>query len=976
MQEPGASSSSSTTNSSKIRLEAVNDTTEELRVEAKMWEMNARKLMDDLEVLRTEFSEQSKNLANLRTELSESYVERGHLKKEVEQLKQSLEDPMVKQKALRDSLSQGECVPEVEKALKDELVFLKESYADLSLQLKRSQEANIELVSVLQELEVTIEQQKIEIENLSALQSKFNDYQPEQLEVSEEKPMGKGQPHEGALENQRGDIENAIETEYLSKLSAKEEEISSLKAKLSEFIEESSSAETVSRNGGDADLLREIDVLREKVQELEMDCNELTDENLELLFKLKKANNNLRKGSCEDFPPYESNDQYFGIFESEVRNSASQVLHLEDMSEGNVSSKNINNDHISVQELQSLKEALEIRITELSKEVTDKTSEMAILEDNLLSKEKEIVVLQNRQSELEAKVYQIQNEKIQLEEHVEVMLKERDISTKCLYDLQNDLGTLSRIMDSHVSANEILSGKSVELENKKHELELYISDMKQEKEEQSMRISVLEVQLGDLTNERDCSLAELQNSRSHATRLQEEIVKIKSEMDSSVEDFEEKLKVTQYQWSEAQQECENLRRANQQSQTAIEDLANECISLQKSNGDLNKQKLELQELCSVIGTRLRESHKRFVDCSEKVELLEKKYALMLKDNESQGESLTSELDVIIDENSRQIEHGQSLLNQVLMEKMSEIQKLQQKIEHLSMELSATYHEKERIASNATLEISALSADKAKLEFAFEEVQSEVISTKIEIDFMQTVNEQMLQDFTTELSAFRSNQEMLVAEHEKLLKQVEDYKSRELNVGSTMKALELKLSVTEYERQRLMEESENLKIQLQQIGRFENEIMYLRNELASTNSEKERLEASLFMSSELCEDLKAEKNLFEAKILTLENAVSELEDSRSSRVSLEERLIQVESDLNAKETLLAQEAEQKNELSHIKRINRHYQHTIRLLEQKKNEFQKKARSLEEELKLIKEQKRNQVSMINRKASPIHEDFKVS
>ncbi|KAF7818695.1 golgin subfamily B member 1-like [Senna tora] len=174
----------------------------------------------------------------------------------------------------------------------------------------------------------------------------------------------------------------------------------------------------------------------------------------------------------------------------------------------------------------------------------------------------------------------------------------------------------------------------------------------------------------------------------------------------------------------------------------------------------------------------------------------------------------------------------------------------------------------------------------------------------------------------------------------------------------------------------MEETENLKIQLQQIEKFENEIIALRNELISTNSEKEKLEASLSVTSELCEDLKAEKNSFAAKILTLETAVSELEDCRRSRVSLEERLAQVESDMKAKEALLSQEAEQKSEISRIKRLNRHYQHTIRLLEQKKVEFQTKAQALEEELKLSKEQKRNQVSVINRKALPIHEDLKVS
>ena len=141
--------SSKKTNASNNHLEAAEDTSEELRAEAKMWEMNARKLMGDLDMLRTEFSDQSKKLAGIEMDLSATQVERDGLKKEVEQLKLSFEDPVVRQKALEDSVSQVEGIPEIENALKEELKFEKESNANLSLQLKKSQEANIELVSVL-----------------------------------------------------------------------------------------------------------------------------------------------------------------------------------------------------------------------------------------------------------------------------------------------------------------------------------------------------------------------------------------------------------------------------------------------------------------------------------------------------------------------------------------------------------------------------------------------------------------------------------------------------------------------------------------------------------------------------------------------------------------------------------------------------------------------------------------------------------
>ncbi|CAJ1968825.1 unnamed protein product [Sphenostylis stenocarpa] len=926
---------SKTANASNNRLEPAEDTSEELRAEAKMWEMNARKLMGDLDILRAEFSDQSKKLAGMKMELAAAHVERDDLKEEVEQLKLSFEGSRLRQKASEDSLSQGECISEIENALKEELKFEKESNANLSSQLKRSQEANVELVSVLQELEETIEQQKIEMENLSSLPSKFNDLeksfqistegnkrlmqQLEQLEESKKNLLVKVQELEDALEDKVRDTEHSkiqnnktlsdIEMEYEGKLSAKDKEILSLKAKLFESIPESRNVETVSKNLGDADLLREIEVLKEKVQELEVDCNELTEENLELLFKLKEAKKNSKDGGAsQDLLSDKVKDQSSTSFGSEVSNNLFRIFHSEDMLQGKNNIKSNNDVHISIQSLETSKLALEVRIKDLNKELTDKTSEIGNLEVNLSYKEKEIGVLQRLMSEIEAKVYHLEQENSQLEKQIEAMTKEN-----------------------------------------KHELELNISDIEQERQQLSMRVSVLEAQLRDLTNKQEFHLAELENSRSQAGRLQEKIMEMQTEIDSSTEDLEEKLKVAHFRWSEAQEECQYLRRANQNLQNTIENLTEECSYAKNINGSLRQKMLKLEECCSIMGARLRESDERFAKCSERVEHLEQNFILMLEDIASKEKHITSDLDGLFDENRKHMEQGEVLLNQMQMEKMVETQNLELEVENLSLKLSTAYDEKERIASNALLEVSTLRADNAKLESAFVEAQSKVILARNEVDTVQSQYEQKLNDLTTQASEYKIRAEMLTTERENLLKLVEDSKSRELKFKSTINALELKLTVTEYERQQIMDESGNLKVQLQQTQQFENENLALKNELDAFKSENERLEASLRVTSELCEDLKADKT------------------------SLEERLLQLENDLKARETRCVQ---QDTELSHCRRINRQHQQTIQQLEQEKAEFETKAQALEEESKLIKEQKRNQVSKFNRKSSPVHDDLKTS
>lgn len=57
--------SMSNAGSSRNLLEAAEDTIEELRAEAKMWERNARKLMIDLDISRKDFSDLSKNHAEI-----------------------------------------------------------------------------------------------------------------------------------------------------------------------------------------------------------------------------------------------------------------------------------------------------------------------------------------------------------------------------------------------------------------------------------------------------------------------------------------------------------------------------------------------------------------------------------------------------------------------------------------------------------------------------------------------------------------------------------------------------------------------------------------------------------------------------------------------------------------------------------------------------------------------------------------------
>ncbi|KAH7511670.1 hypothetical protein JRO89_XSUnG0180100 [Xanthoceras sorbifolium] len=943
--------------SSKGLLEMAETTIEELRAESKMWERNSQKFMLDLGVQRKEVSDLSKKHAN------SACAECDGLRDEVEQLKLLLEKSMVKPTTLEESTFQDEGVNHIQKELEDEVKFQKESNTNLALQLKRSQESNIELVTVLQELEEIIEKQKLEIENLSSLQSKFSDMensirvnieenknsvlQLQQLQESEKNLQAKVQLLEQALEEKNHSIEKLfhmnnltlsdIQTEYEAKLSAKDDEIDSLKAKLSESHYEKYSAEVECINGCDAELRREIEDLKAKLEELERDCTELTDENLNLLFKLKEIKSkSAGERASLVFPSSELLEN--SSSRSEVSDSESEVHNFEEKVKKKVPKEIENHYDVQIQQLEIIKTELQVEVTGLTEELSQKVNIIERLEAKMLSKEEEIKYLQHGQSELQAKVASLEEEKIQLEGDMKIVSRESDIATKRFNGLQNDILVLSSSVDSHVLANQTLEKKSSELESERCELELHLSEVEHENSQLSACISSLEAQLRSVMDERESRELELENSNSLAMNLQDEVTRLRNQKEIPKTDLKQKLEEMHNQWLEAEEECEYLRREHSNLQAIAKRLVKERSSIENSNEDLRKQKFELQEQCTSLEAKLRESNESLANCSEKVSGLEEKLSSLVEDIASKERSLTSQLDALLDENGKQIEKF-VLAESLLKTKTVEIENLQQEIGKLTEKFSAARDERERIASEAEHEVSGLLADKAKLECALEELQSNV------------------QGLMDELATSKENQEILMSKHEKVLKRLEIYQSSEEKFRISLNDLELKLTVCEYERQQLMEESNIVKVQLLRMEHLEDKILSLKNELDATKSEKDKLKTSLKIIAGECEDLKVQKLSFLEKISILQKAVSELEDCKRSKALSEEKLLQMEGDLTAKQALCAQNIELKNELSLIKTDNSRFQRKIQLLEEEKNKYLLTAQALEEELNLKNEEGNN-------------------
>lgn len=1145
-------------------LEAAQATFEGLQAEARMWESNARKLMHELENLKKEFSYQSKNQADLDTELAASHAECDKLRQEIEQLNSLLEDSTIKQKDTEKL--QAKNMNNIQQELEDEIEFQKESNANLNIQLKKAQESNVELVSILQEMEEIIEEQKIEINKLSTVKSKVDaderslghtdsgkaswagsaaeaprtdleaEFEPEDrsaLELHLEQLLESQKELESAIlylektleeKNHEIELERDLKAQVLldceekwkGKLAAKEEDIVMLETKLSEAINPQNVNETGSPNGGDHNLIKEIKALKVKIQELENDCNELTEENLSLHFKIKESSNDtlncaasfktlpsefmgngsprtpesevnklkspinqleeelkqkevlveevtasnfqLRyrelNGKCTDLElelqtfkekvchlDRDLYDCHTKAEEQEIEIAALQKqlksyqeeetetkTHLSCVSRNPKNSKsqaaierarilselceqlqlclsnirkqqytphstestecteliiqktqaesilnylvqlnkffeaktteseddNLVQDEFvcndlkendlpfSCQSLSSSNLELESESTDLGKELSEKSCESDRIKPDHLLKEEDIVAVHR---DLETQISNLESEKRQLEENMEILQRENSVNSKCLDDLRNEMALLSISMESQVSANKALERKSLELESTKNELELHLCELEEENVQLSERISGLEAQLRYLTDERESGRLLLQNSECHAKNLQDEVGRLETEMQSHKVDMKQKLQDMQQRWLESQEECKYLKQANPKIQATAESLIEECSSLQKFNGELRKQNLELHEQCSVLEAKLKESEEYFVYCSKKIEDFEETLSSMLEEISVKEKTVNTELETLVQNNRNHEEKlaaEEDLLNKIYLEKTIEVENLQKEIVHLSEQISASPDQRELSASEAVLDASRLRADKAKLEAALQEVREKFTASEKKLNTVQVESETKVMGLVSELAATRQNQEVLAADHEKLLGLLEEVKSNEEKLKSNVNMLSLKLKTSEYEMQQQTEEMSSLKLQLQKTALLQDEILALKRSLNEAKFEKERLEASiLLIQSADSEDLSAEK------ISTIK-VMSELEDCRSSKVALEEKILRLEGDLTAREAILAQATTMKNELGQIKRVNSQFRWKIKNLEEEKEECLKRTQILEEEL----------------------------
>lgn len=776
------------------KLEAAEATIQEMREETLMWERQARKLSVDVETLKQQLAFELKNGAELKVEMSAVESERDSLRLEVEQQKALKVSP--KKRGSGDNHSRWEMEDSkwLIKALQEEVNYGKEVNADLHLQLRKTQDLNAELVSVVQELEETLDVRSNEVDRLAKVNKKLEE------ELSKMQDTGNTQrafapaddshfKHDGevkwrqevesqqrlmiaeaVLAEKKEEIKllksevgfepekerefatnhaqwsknlSAVEMESVQKLMEKDDQIKELLSKLKD-LEHGANSQPVILDSDD--LLKTIEMLKRKIEEQEIHYKELTDENIELHYKLNKANKDLEL-KIELIAELEANPKRFPVTETEAlleQPSGHQLaetqaliaeleLQVEELErktetlEGMVCALQKEKEELEVRlqtflqetakkdellkksdgEVSKLREdlktlldterQLEVEIMErcaevdkLIQELADREASEKKLEVLLFEANNEKVLLDSKlrdlMEEMGLKISLIEMEKADMQEKLDDAQRERTTALERLEELVEQMEVLRTTLDSHSIAKRTLESRASELLGDKQNLEAQILDLEELNVGLSERVSSLEVQLRNVCKDKESYRQEIETA--HAESL------------------------------DHQAESRRLESHQSLLEQQLQEAASVCTAMQTKCAALEAEIMQRQG---------EGDHREETLRAEIESLLSQKEGIVLRANRME-EALIA----------------------LQKEKAATVDLLQSELEQLSL----TMNEKEKLASQAMVEAAKLRAEKMELEHSLKHMQEKMKELEEELSSLQKALKIKIEDTTRELNASR------------------------------------------------------------------------------------------------------------------------------------------------------------------------------------------------------------------------------
>ncbi|KAJ7557258.1 hypothetical protein O6H91_05G119200 [Diphasiastrum complanatum] len=447
-------------------LDAVERTIEEQCLEAKKWETHAQKCSTEVETLKQQLSEQIKQVADRSAEMSALLAERDSINAELQQLK--YEKQVLEDKGNGDDSNRWEAEDSksMVKELKEEIAFQKETNLNLNLQLRKIQDSNMELVSAVQELEESLEEQHKEMEELLIKNGK--------LETSIQ---------EASYQQQHS--QTAVERDLTAKTQSLEEHIKVLQMKISAY--ESNHSSLPSSQPAVEKLMKEI-------EELERDTKELTDENMELIFNLNKtkqqlASKNVTVDQLEAELKRLSSTQFSGTtLNADILVAADELDGLTSLTMQDVHFKSLKEG-----DLESEQEKTRVQL------VTHLKADM----ENI---ERENASLLQEKAEMEYLINNLQEQKAESTEQLRKVENDRDTAIAKVHKLEEEITALLQQATAHSLEVQDLFSKVTQAEKAKADLESKLHDSQERERLNMSRFEKLALQLSIFAEETESTI--------------------------------------------------------------------------------------------------------------------------------------------------------------------------------------------------------------------------------------------------------------------------------------------------------------------------------------------------------------------------------------------------------------------------------------------------------------------------------------
>ncbi|MFS7960225.1 putative NT-type C2 domain-containing protein [Helianthus anomalus] len=912
--------------SSEFVLEADASTPEELRAEARSWERNARKLKVDLDLSRNETINQTKHLENVTMELSALQKECNGLKDEIKHLKILLGESTVKERDAVNLKNQVQDNKDIQVKLEEEIKFQKNLNDDLALQLSKTQESNLELVSVLQELEETIEKQRMEIENRES-----SEQQPAGDSWNSDVELQKHQDSQKRLEDMILNLEKTLEeksqtlvdneSKWRQELHLKDEEINNLKAKLSEAVAVPVLNETESRTIETRDLDEEVKALREKVLELERECNELTDENLDLLYKLKESNNDLSTDGSSITSSVQLSD--LKLVNNRLEESLKVMQkELDDTKDSHISGTKILEKKIL--ELETHNHELEMQLAELEEENLHLSGRIAGLEPQLryLTDDRESSRLEAEHSESQVLKLQSEIEKLESElesTKVDMRQKVQDMQKRWL-EAQEECEYLRK-------ANPKLESTTENLMEECSLLQKSNSELRQQRLELNNRCTILETKL----KESQDNFMKLSKSSED---LEEKLSSMIDGIELKEKTFNSEIDGLRQKFKEHAEKCvtdENvLNKMYSDKVVEVENLKQEVEHLNRQMSATHDERDKMASEAVLEMHVLRAEKDKLVnsiaEVEEKLRLSEKKVDTIEVEYEKKILDLTVEID------SSKQNHKELVTNhEKLMELLENTRSSEEKLKNTIGELSANVKSYEYKTVQVTEENSSLKDQLQRLPV----LQDEIVALKNSLNDMKFENErlsaslQMVSDDYQQLKEENTSLVEKLSNMQKSMIELEDHKRNKIVLEEKILRLQGDLTA----REALGAQDAELKNEVGRLKRSNSQLQWKINRLQEEKDEylkkTEALEeqkqdskpneheaiysdsTSVHEETKITED--AEVNKVDSRIQSLEVALAEaLEANEMYKLQLKSLVSEGparESDVNK---------EHKNEVSSLER----------------------------------------------------------